>query len=35
MKLKIFWQQKTWSLNWRGCPQNERKSFPAIDLTRD
>jgi hypothetical protein len=28
-------QQKKWSPNRRGCPQNGRKSLPAIHLTQD
>jgi hypothetical protein len=28
-------QQKKWSLNWRGCPQNGRKSLLPIYQTRD
>jgi hypothetical protein len=35
MKLKTSAQQKERSPNRRGCPQNGRKSLPAIYLTRD
>jgi hypothetical protein len=35
MKFKTSAWQKKQSLNWRGCPQNGRKSLPAIHLTRD
>jgi hypothetical protein len=35
MKLKLSAQQKKWSPDWRGSPQNGRKSFPVIHLTRD
>jgi hypothetical protein len=33
VKLKSSAQQKKWSLNWRGHPQNGRKSLPDIHLT--
>jgi hypothetical protein len=35
MKLKCFWTQNKWSLNWRDCTQNGRNSFPAVHLTCD
>jgi hypothetical protein len=35
MKLKSSAQQKKWSPDSRSHPQNERKSLPAIHLTRD
>jgi hypothetical protein len=31
--LEISVQKKKWSLNWRGCPQYERKYVPTIYLT--
>jgi hypothetical protein len=37
MKLKRFCTTTTkkWSPDWRGSPQNKRKSLPAIHLIRD
>jgi hypothetical protein len=35
MKLKSFCTIKEMVCNWRGCPQNGRKSLPAIHLTKN
>jgi hypothetical protein len=35
IKLKSFWEQKKWSLNWWDHPQSRRKYLPVIHQTKD